>query len=279
MITRTPRRAAVDAYSATPRGSRWAESTRSSFEMPRSFSSSTAGSIASRSDSEPIRMPDERAFLLELLEDRVRRGCRFRLQSSCGDVGCLERAMSRRYLAPGKSMRSTAAYTRCSRAFAELEPSAVTLSTRPPALGPLPSRRAVPAWKTSAPSASASSMPRISTPDSARVRVAARGEHDGHRARPATRSTSAPSEIAGRRRGEGLEQVALETRQDDLGLGVAEAAVELEHPRPVLRQHQAGVEEPDEGRPPPRELARAPAGGPRRAVARPPPCPSPATGE
>src|SRR3990172_964543 len=57
MITLTPRRAAVDAYSATPRGSRWAESTRNSCEIPRSLSSSSAGSIASRSDSEPIRMP------------------------------------------------------------------------------------------------------------------------------------------------------------------------------------------------------------------------------
>src|SRR5439155_3574976 len=57
MMTRTPRSAAVDPYSATPRGSRWAERTWSSFEIARSFSSSTAGSISSRSDSEPIRMP------------------------------------------------------------------------------------------------------------------------------------------------------------------------------------------------------------------------------
>src|SRR4029079_11971502 len=57
MITRTPRSAAVEAYSATPRGSRWADRTRNSLEMPRSFSSSTAGSMPSRSDSEPIRMP------------------------------------------------------------------------------------------------------------------------------------------------------------------------------------------------------------------------------
>src|SRR5918994_3239803 len=57
MITRTPRRAAVEAYSATPRGSRWADRTLSSYEIPRSFSSSMAGSMRSRSDSEPMRMP------------------------------------------------------------------------------------------------------------------------------------------------------------------------------------------------------------------------------
>jgi hypothetical protein len=72
MMTRTPRKAAVEPYSATPRGSRWAESTRSSFEIPRSFSSSTAGSISSRSDSEPMRIPTRGAGVLELLEDRKR---------------------------------------------------------------------------------------------------------------------------------------------------------------------------------------------------------------
>src|SRR5919108_23794 len=57
MITRTPRSAAVDAYSATARGSRCADRTWNSYEMPRSSSSCIAGSIRSRSDSEPTRMP------------------------------------------------------------------------------------------------------------------------------------------------------------------------------------------------------------------------------
>src|SRR5919202_5699311 len=57
MMTRTPRRAAVDAYSATPRGSRWAESTFISNLMARSRSSSAAACITSLSDSEPIRIP------------------------------------------------------------------------------------------------------------------------------------------------------------------------------------------------------------------------------
>ncbi len=48
------------------------------------------------------------------------------------------------------------------------------------------------------------------------------------------------------RRCEQLQQVAVETRQHDLRLGVAEPAVELEHSRPVVREHQARVEKTDE---------------------------------
>ncbi len=46
----------------------------------------------------------------------------------------------------------------------------------------------------------------------------------------------------------------LEPRQQRLGLRIAEAAVELEHARPVRGQHQPGEERADEGRPPPLEL-------------------------
>src|SRR4249919_3317834 len=57
MMTRTPRNAAVDAYSATPRGSRCAESTFISKVIARSSSSSAAACMTSLSDSEPIRIP------------------------------------------------------------------------------------------------------------------------------------------------------------------------------------------------------------------------------
>jgi hypothetical protein len=50
------------------------------------------------------------------------------------------------------------------------------------------------------------------------------------------------------------KQVALEARQQRLRLRVAEAAVELEHPWALVRQHQAGKERPDEWRPAPGEL-------------------------
>src|SRR5579862_188329 len=57
MMTRTPRTAAVDAYSATPRGSRWADNTFISKVIARSSSLLAAAVITSLSDSEPIRMP------------------------------------------------------------------------------------------------------------------------------------------------------------------------------------------------------------------------------
>src|SRR3954452_18303405 len=57
MMTRTPRSAAVEAYSATPRGSRWAESTFISKVIARSSSSSAAACMTSLSDSDPIRIP------------------------------------------------------------------------------------------------------------------------------------------------------------------------------------------------------------------------------
>ena len=48
---------------------------------------------------------------------------------------------------------------------------------------------------------------------------------------------------------EGLEQVGLEPHQDGLALGVAEPDVELEDLRPLVGEHQAGVEDAPE-RPP-----------------------------
>ena len=56
-------------------------------------------------------------------------------------------------------------------------------------------------------------------------------------------------QLAGRRGGERLEQVPFQQRENRLRLGVAEAAVELEDPWPVLGEHEPGEEQPDEGRP------------------------------
>src|SRR4051812_39430917 len=69
MRTRMPRDAAVVEYSATSRGFRCADSTLNSHEIPRASSSLVAASIASRSDSEPTRIPtcgasDKRCHLL-----------------------------------------------------------------------------------------------------------------------------------------------------------------------------------------------------------------------
>ena len=68
-------------------------------------------------------------------------------------------------------------------------------------------------------------------------------------------------------------EVALEQRQDRLGLGIAEADVELEDARPVGGQHQPGVQAAAEARAAPLELGehrlvreRAEARRPRPAV-------------
>ena len=75
--------------------------------------------------------------------------------------------------------------------------------------------------------------------------VVARGEDDGHR-RPFPALERRLSEIARSRGREGGEQVALEQRQQRLRLGIAEAAVVLEHARAVGSEHQAGEQHPDE---------------------------------
>ena len=52
------------------------------------------------------------------------------------------------------------------------------------------------------------------------------------------------------------ERVAAEAEQDGLRLGVAEAAVELQHPGAIGSQHQPRIQGPDERRSPPCQLTR-----------------------
>jgi hypothetical protein len=73
------------------------------------------------------------------------------------------------------------------------------------------------------------------------IGVARPCENDGHRRLRAGGELD-PVQRPGGGRGQRLEQVSLEAREDRLGLRVAEAAVELENAWPVVRQHQAGVE-------------------------------------
>ena len=119
-----------------------------------------------------------------------------------------------------------------------VEPVADTSSIRPPFVTSCPPRSAVPAWKTSAPAASAVGDAVIGVPDVARARVVCGREHDRHgslvrrrerrpRARRRQRPRAPPSRSPS------------EPRQDRLRLGVAEAAVELEHPRAVRRSASA----------------------------------------
>ena len=111
----------------------------------------------------------------------------------------------------------------------------VTSRMRPPFVTSAAVASAVPAWKTSAPAASASVDARRSACRCRRARVVAGREHDRDRRRVRTprarRRASSPRAAAA----SAAEQVALEPRQDRLRLGIAEAAVELEHPRAVRR--------------------------------------------
>ncbi len=86
-------------------------------------------------------------------------------------------------------------------------------------------------------------------------RVALSGEHDGHRG-PGCAVDLDPGRVASRRRDEHLEKIAFEHRDERLRLGIAEAAVEFEHPRAIRSQHQACIQEADERSTPLRELRK-----------------------
>ena len=47
---------------------------------------------------------------------------------------------------------------------------------------------------------------------------------------------------------EHIDKIGLEAHQDRLGLGIAEAGIELQHLRTARREHQTAVEDADEGR-------------------------------
>src|SRR5207253_2632234 len=85
------------------------------------------------------------------------------------------------------------------------------------------------------------------------ARVVLGGEHDGYRRvlRSSEVGTQKASCCRGRHR---PEQVALEQREQRLRLGIAEAAVELQHLWPIVRKHESGVEHADEWRAPYGEL-------------------------
>ena len=122
----------------------------------------------------------------------------------------------------------------------------MTLRILPPFVTSRSPLSAVPAWKTSAPACSASSIPSIGDPDVVAGRVVAGREDDGDRGIIRDLEIDA-GEIACRRCGERPEQVAVEAREQRLRLGIAETAVELEHARPVVGEHQPGEEDADEG--------------------------------
>ena len=184
-----------------------------------------------------VRSPVERPF---------RQGLS-RIGPRCG--GQIPAAMSERDWAPSKeTARPRRTPTRAPRRRRRRSRS--TASTRPPAVTRSPSpASAVPAWMTcTSGSASASSTPVIDVAGGRRLGVArARHHHrDGGAGLPHRRRDL--GERAGRGAHQQRRQRGVEQRQERLGLRVAEAGVELDHPRAARGQREAGVEQPGERR-------------------------------
>ena len=160
--------------------------------------------------------------------------------------------MSRRKRIPANEMRLAASYA-AERAAARSSPRAVTFRIRPPFV----TKSSFVPGGSGVEDESRPPPRRPRSPRSACRRRCAPGSRRP-RARPSRRprlpTASWPSQCALGGAGERLEEVALEARQDRLRLRVAETAVELEHARSVLGEHQAGVEEAGERRAALREL-------------------------
>ena len=125
-------------------------------------------------------------------------------------------------------------------------PRPTIVTTRPPLDSQPPPARRVPAWKQSRSPSSAAAR-RLDALDGAAanrvVGVALGGDHHAQRCAVAQpeRSVEAAT-VPGGDAEQGLGQVAVEQRQQDLRLGVAEAGVELEDHRSGIGQHQPGVQ-------------------------------------
>ena len=120
--------------------------------------------------------------------------------------------------------------------------------------------RVVPAWKTSGVRRVAGVVEPVDRVAAARVvRVAGRREHDRRPSRRAAsaawpcRRVDARSAPRAAARSSGPSAHG-QPRQDDLGLGIAEAGVALEQDRAVGGQHQAGVQGAAERRAAPGQL-------------------------
>src|SRR5262245_47398815 len=248
MSTLVPRSAAVDAYSATPRGSRWADRTWSPPEIPRSSNSTQAGSMASRSDSEPMRIPTSGPTPSNSSITVRGRG----LSSGIGVNGCERDVVTVLDFADFDLLGCPiGGLSRGRDRVAQPGDVQDTSAGR--------DERALPDGRPGVEDHGSGRLRRFDAFDRdarrGRLRVAGRGQDNGD-GRFRARCQLDVGQRAGRDCGERSEQVALETGKDRLGLGIAEAAVELEDPGPVLGQHEPGIEESLEGRPAGGELAK-----------------------
>ena len=185
--------------------------------------------------------------------------------------------MSVRICIPSKAIRPAASYAR-SRASAGVGPSAVTLSTRPPAVTISPV-----ALGGAGVGDLGQLRGRLEAADHVALRgglrVAGRGEDQGHRpvvGELGLGPASPPGSRAARQRS---TQVGAQPRQHRLRLGVAEAGVELEHLR-ARRRRSSGRRRGRRGRAAARAPSRRRSAGARpRRSPRPRPAPKPGTGE
>src|SRR6266542_5433729 len=225
--TRIPRSRAPRAYSATASGSRCAERTSSSWEIPRPASSSSAGCMRSRSDSEPTRIPTRGRSAADTALDGGQGNVAPEAHARKGD--------SRRGVVRGDAGRGEVV---ADGGHVE-NPPAVRDQPVAPACGAGVEDERSGSFRFS------DSFDRGA--GVASLRIVAAGEHD--RDRRTLADLRGACELAGGGAPESAEQIALEPRQNRLRLRIAETAVELEYPRAVLGQHQPGVEQSGEGRP------------------------------
>ena len=123
-----------------------------------------------------------------------------------------------------------------------IAPSALTASTRPPAVTSCVAVARVPAWNTMTPSTRRGVVEPVDhVTGPRRRRVALAREHDGDARVVGELDRRAAARPPAAARHSSPRSVR-EARQHDLALGVAEAHVVLEHLRPVGREHQARVE-------------------------------------
>src|SRR4029079_13119928 len=224
--TRIPRSRAVRAYSATASGLRCAERTSNSYAMPRDWSSSSAGCIASRSDSEPTSKPTIGPSAADMA-----------LRGPEGDVVPVAHAAEGNQARRLVGARPRGPNVFAGRGHGEDAPAVgdelATVPRRPCVEDERAGRLGV--------LDAGDRRPAV-----APLRVGAAGKHDRDGGFVAERDVA--GQLPGRRAEEQRQEVAVYPRQDRLRLGIAEPAVELEHPRAVFRQHQAGVQQAGEGR-------------------------------
>src|SRR4051794_17349559 len=222
--TRRPRSRAVFEYSATASGFRGAERTSNSQPIPCSSRTSIAPCIRSRTDSDPTRMPT--------------------FTSAIRDVPPVAHA-GEIYAGDGVVRGSSRGGDRVSRPDHVQHAAAVrhelpVLQRRSRVEDERPRRLGV-----------LDAGDRRAGVAALRVFAAREDDGDGGALRELRRG-----QVAGEQR----QQVGVEPRQHRLRLGIAEAAVELDHLDPGLGADEAGVEAPLERRAALRELAQ-PGGG------------------